>query len=307
MKRLWQGNVNAWECDELGHMNVMPYVTKALSALGRMSEELGMRSAFSRTATASLAVKSIQIRYLTEARAGAALYIDGGILDYNETSARLILIMTHALTEKTAATIRFSVDHIEPRSRRVFAWPEHLKTPLESHRVEAPDVATPRGLKFETTGDDINLERADALGLKLIGMGQFQPQDMDVFGCLRPEQVVGRVSDSVIHFTEAFPEETEAHLQDGDLAYGGILLEANVHLHAQPNAGQSYVIRSGLVDVTPNVRHLVHWGLDPVSGHALWTMEGIAGIMDLKARRLVKLDSDRLKSIHALTIHELTA
>lgn len=68
---LWRGNANAWECDELGHLNVMFYITKAMQALETLSHQFGMHQAFSQQALASLQVNSYQVRYLAEARAGA--------------------------------------------------------------------------------------------------------------------------------------------------------------------------------------------------------------------------------------------
>lgn len=46
---VWRGGVNVWECDEMGHMNVRFYVTRAMQGLVGLAAELGMPEAFSPT------------------------------------------------------------------------------------------------------------------------------------------------------------------------------------------------------------------------------------------------------------------
>ena len=60
---LWRGNANAWECDELGHLNVRFYLAKAWEAVEALSEALNMRAAFQPGATATLIAREIDIRF----------------------------------------------------------------------------------------------------------------------------------------------------------------------------------------------------------------------------------------------------
>lgn len=54
MIELWRGNANAWECDELGHMNVRFYLAKAMEALGNLADKAGLNGVYLQDATATL-------------------------------------------------------------------------------------------------------------------------------------------------------------------------------------------------------------------------------------------------------------
>lgn len=214
------------------------------------------------------------------------LTIEGGVESFTESSAIVCLRMFHTGTDKTAASFRIELDHIHPKTRKVFAWPERVCKKLETLSITRPEDTVARSLTSVEPNTDASEKEADRLDLTMIGMGQFGPQDMDVFGYLRPDQITGRVSDSVIHLSDAFPEEAAIHSDDTELNMGGVLLEAIVHIHRLPQAGTGYVIRSGLAGYTQMVRRVVHWGLDITTGKPLWTMEGVTGMMDLDARKL---------------------
>ena len=43
---LWKGNVNAWDCDEMGHANVRIYAEKAVEGFGSFAAAIAMTHAF---------------------------------------------------------------------------------------------------------------------------------------------------------------------------------------------------------------------------------------------------------------------
>lgn len=306
MQELWRGNANAWECDELGHMNVRFYIAKAMQAAIALSELSGMRGAFCSDATATLIARTLQVRYLAECHAGVPLVIRGGVSEITETGARFAMVMDHTAKGVPAASFLFDFEHADPRSGRPFAWSQRLLTGLERLKVDAPVETTPRTLTGSVPRKDISLAKADALGMAVTGRGRFGPEDMDVFGRMRPEITIGKTSDSVIHFKDGFPEEWAGHDSDDGLTLGGALLETRVHIRRYPRAGEGYLMRSGLIGANANVRSLVHWMLDPATGQPLWSIEGVACMMDLKARRLFKTPPERLAELQSRAIKGLT-
>ena len=56
---VWRGGVSAWECDEMGHLNVRFHVSRALEGLGVLAELLGLEPIFAPNAAATLAVRAI--------------------------------------------------------------------------------------------------------------------------------------------------------------------------------------------------------------------------------------------------------
>jgi acyl-CoA thioester hydrolase len=298
MIELWRGNANAWECDELGHLNVRGCIAKAMQAAGRMAEIIGMRGAFAPGATATLIARALHVRWLAEVRPGAPLIIEGGVEAVSDTGLEALFVMRHAARSDLAATVRIAFDHAEPGSPRAFPWPERLSGAARRLMVPVPPEAAPRGVSGAGPTGEIGAERADALGLPRIGLGRFGAEDADAFGRIRPEVLIGKVSDSAVHAREAFPEQWAAH-QTGGLTHASALLEARIAVRRLPRPGEGYEIRTGLIEAGPKVRRLVHWVLDPVTGAALWSVEGVACIMDMKTRRLAPAQGDTLAALRS--------
>ena len=71
MLTCYRGGVNTWECDEMGHMNVRFYVTKAEEGLGVFASALGLtpdchkaNSLVSRLATFASHLAALRFRRL---------------------------------------------------------------------------------------------------------------------------------------------------------------------------------------------------------------------------------------------------
>ena len=296
MQDLWKGNANAWECDELGHLNVRYYLANAMQAIGTLADRLGLSEIFTRRATATLLVETIHIRFLAEARPGAPLAIEGGVSDWDEAGVEVLLIMRHAARDKIAATFRIRLSHIAPHTGRPFPWPKRLEGMLDTLRVDIPDIAQPRGLHLdEPAREEVSLTKADELGMQFTGLGRFSKSDTDLFDRMLPELTLGKVSDSAIHFSQGFPRLWQAHQGDDPVRIGNALLECHIRIHSYAQTGQGFVMRSGLKAANEKVRNLVHWILNPVTGEPLWTIEGVSCDMDLDARKMMLAQGEDLK------------
>jgi acyl-CoA thioester hydrolase len=306
MIELWRGVVNAWECDELGHMNVRFYLAKASEAIANLAEAAGLNPVQRPDALATLVPGDLHIRFLAETHPGAPLFIEGGLLDRDATCATAILVMRHSGTGKPAATLRIVLHHTSPHSGQDFAWPGRFAARAEALKVALPDFAAPRGIALTSAPVAASLQRAEALALEPIGRGRFAAQEMDPFGWMRMEFLLGRISDSVTNFAAAFPEEWAMHAGETSENVGSALLECRIRPQRWPRTGDGYVVRSGLKSAGPKVRNIVHWVLEPSTGRPWWTMEGVAAPMDLKARKLLDMDAKRLTALQSVAREDLT-
>lgn len=288
MIELWRGNANAWECDELGHMNVQFYLAKASEAVGNLAALAGLGNVSRSDNYATLLPRTLHIKFLAEAHPGAPLMIEGGITGHTDTLMHAELIMRHGGSGQVAATFQFELEHVSPSEGRPFNWPKRFASAVEKLVVSTDPKAAPRGIDADDSAGNASVMRADALGLEQIGMGRFTGDDIGPFGRIRADVFLGRVSNSVVNFRGAFPEEIAFHNGELDSRIGSALLETRIRPCRWPREGDGYVIRSGLKSVSPKVRNLVHWVLDPATGKPWWTMEGVAAPMDLDARKLVE-------------------
>ena len=284
---VWRGCVNTWECDEMGHMNVRFYVVRAMEGLVGLAAALGMPQAFSPHANATLQVREQHIRFLREARPGAPLFMRGGVVEMGESEARLLLVLFHASGEP-AASFQTVVAHVTPDGDpRPFAWPRQALELAEALTVAIPAYAAARSVSLEPFTSQASLARADALGLIPISAGAFHGQDCDVFGRMRPEQFIGRVSDGIATLASRSRAVILDAAEPKPKRIGGAVLEYRlVHL-AWPRAGDRFVVRSGMAGVDARTQRLVHWMLDPHTGKAWGTSEAVAVTLDLDARKIV--------------------
>ncbi|WP_421785666.1 thioesterase family protein [Hyphobacterium sp.] len=304
MIKLWRGCANAWECDELGHLNVRFYLAKAWEAVGDFADRVGMPHAFESGATSTLQATDITIRYLAEVRPGAPLCISGGVLDIGDDNVDIVLRLDHAASGRIAAIFRMTLGHAVPGSRRTFPWPQRIRDALECLRTDPPDDMKTRSLSAHAPASGIRIADADRLGLTEIGRGRINPEDCDTYGVMMPEHLQGKVSNSVTNFAGGFPEQFADHAAGGGKV-GGALLEGRIAIRRWPSAGQGYVIRTGLRAADRNVRTLVHWVFDR-RGRLMWSMEGVAAIMDLKARKLVKASDETFQFLSSQVRPDLT-
>lgn len=286
---IWRGGVNTWECDEMGHMNVRFYVTKAVEGLVGLAAALGLPHAFALHAGATLLVREQHIRFLREARAGAALHMTGGVVEMGEDDARFLLLLWHSESGALAASFQTVVTHVTSAEGRAFPWPERTREQAAALTLPVPDQAAARSVSLAPAASLAGQARADELGLIRIAQGAVSPADCDVFGRMRPEQFIGRVSDGIPRLIRSFRETVVRGSDEQPTRVGGAVLEYRlVHLD-WPRAGDRLEIRSGLKDADTRTKRMVHWMIDPETGKAWGTSEAVAITFDLDTRKIVPI------------------
>jgi acyl-CoA thioester hydrolase len=242
-------------------------------------------------------VKDQHIRFLKEARPGAALHMTGGVLEMSDTEARVLLLMVHSGSGELAASIQSVVSHVTTREERAFPWSPDVRARAAALSIAVPERAAPRSLAIDTAPGVADLAAADRMGLVRLSAGAIGAQDCDAFGRMRPELFIGRVSDGVPAMAAAFRAGGEA--AERPAGVGGAVIEYRLIHHAWPRAGDRFEVRSGLAGADARTQKVVHWMLDPVSGKAWGTAEAIAVALDLTARKMIpnsEADLERLRA-----------
>jgi acyl-CoA thioester hydrolase len=303
---IWRGGVNTWECDEMGHMNVRFYVARAMEGLAGFARLLGMADAFTPHAASSLIVREHHLRFLREALAGAPLHMVGGVVEIDETSATILQVLLHTRTGEPAATMLTKLIHAAPEPARAFPWPERARRAAAALRVEAPPYAAPRSISGDVLTPLASMAQADAFGLGCAGRGTIQPQNCDVFGRMRAEEFIGRVSDGVPGLlgrvrkavTEAAPQKAAR--------VGGAVLEYRLLYLDWPRAGDHLELRSGISGVEEKTQRMVHWLLDPTTGKAWGSAEAVAVNLDLDARKIIPIAPEARAALKDYIVEGLT-
>lgn len=301
---VWRGGVAAWECDHMGHLNVGFYVAKASEGLIGLAAELGMPHAFAPDARATLIVKDQHIRFLKEARPGAALHMTGGVVEIGEDDARLAFLLHHQ-DGALAASFQTLVAHATAGDGRPFPWPERIRARLEALRMDVPEAGAPRSIRLEPVESQASLARAEALGLKRTALGAIRSVDCDAFGRMRPELMMARISDGIPHFFEGRRPGSGSGAGDAR-KIGGAALEYRLIHFGWPRAGDRVELRSGSAGGDARFRRLVHWLVDPDTGRAWGSAEAIAVSFDLETRKIVTLSDEELARVEADAVSGLS-
>ena len=107
----------------MGHMNVRFYLARAHEGLAGLLAALGMEGAMRAGADATAVVLDHHVRFMREARAGAApLMMRAGLLELGETDARLLQLIIHADSGEIAAAVQTLVRHATAQGRPAFPW-----------------------------------------------------------------------------------------------------------------------------------------------------------------------------------------
>jgi acyl-CoA thioester hydrolase len=299
---VWRGGVNTWECDEMGHMNVRFYGVAAMQGLAGLAAALGMPGAFAADAGATLMVRDQHIRFLKEARAGAALHMTAGVVEMGRHEARLLLLLIHGDSGALAASFQIVVAHVTARDGRPFAWPARTRERAQALTVAIPPQAQARGLSLDPVKSAASLARATELDLTRIGLGAFAPQDCDVFGRAGAEQFIGKVSDGVGTLVHGFRHTVVEHAPPTSGEIGGAVVEYRLLYLDWPRAGDRFDIRSGLVGANERVMCMAHWMLDPHSGRPWGVSEVVAVTFDLQTRKVIPIT----EAAHAVLMSQAT-
>lgn len=294
-REIWVGGVNTWECDEMGHLNVRHWVAKSMEALAGLMAELGMPDALSPRAEATALVREQHIRFLREAHPGAALSARGGVVAIEGDEARLLIVIQHP-DGTPAATFQTVVRHATADGARVFPWPRRMLERAAELMVAVPDFAAARSVDLSPVIESAaSLAAAEAMGLKRIGLGAIGAPDVDGFGRMRTEILMGKISDGILHLLGA---DRGVGGEEGQ-RIGGAALEYRLVHYAWPRIGDRFELRSATAHVEERYRLLRHWMLDPLTGRPWASAENVAVGFDLDARKIVRLPADAVARIGA--------
>ena len=113
----YRGTVYPWQCDHVGHMNIMWYVGKFDEANWNLFARLGLTPSYLRSSGRGMAAVQQNISYKRELLAGDIVEIRSHLLDVHEKSIRFQHDMINAETGKITAFCEITNMHID-RSKR---------------------------------------------------------------------------------------------------------------------------------------------------------------------------------------------
>lgn len=299
MHEYWRGGVEAWECDEMGHMNVRFWSRRAMDALAWLERQLGL------PAELRLVMRDQHIKFLKEAAAGTPLYAVGGVIDVLADGLRVYLEIRHSRDDAIGATFINELACVRRGSLAPQPLPASVAEAARTRLVQLPDHALPRSVPVERPLRRGSLAVADAAGFRRVGLSMVRASDLDGEGLFLPEGFIGRVSEAVPTLMAGWREEAaeEASALDGVARRAGAaVLEYRLSFLAWPGAGDVVAVSSGVMAVADKTMTLNHWLLDPVSGAPWCVAEAVAITFDLNARKAIATPPRARAALEAMLV-----
>jgi acyl-CoA thioester hydrolase len=112
-----RGAVYPWQCDHIGHLNVMWYVGKFDEATWNLLALVGLTPSYLRAGQFGMAAVQQNITYKRELMAGDTITVRSRILEVREKVIRFVHEMASGETGEIAASCELTVVHLD-RARR---------------------------------------------------------------------------------------------------------------------------------------------------------------------------------------------
>jgi acyl-CoA thioester hydrolase len=127
----YRGAVLSWECDEIGHMNVMYYVNKFELAGRYLNGCLGMSKQVLDNHNWGTTVVRQEINYHQEVFSGTLLYANSSIIEIGNKSYVSFHELRNAETNTLISTARNTVVIFDLKTRKAVYLPEFVRLKLE--------------------------------------------------------------------------------------------------------------------------------------------------------------------------------
>ncbi len=135
----YRGVVYPWQCDQMGHMNVMWYTGKFDEATWQLFSALGITASYVRDRGLGMAAVEQVISYQRELLAGDVVFVRSQVLEVRAKVLRFRHEMVKADTGEVAATSELTGVHFDKSARKSCPFPDDVaaraRALLEGQRV----------------------------------------------------------------------------------------------------------------------------------------------------------------------------
>ncbi len=128
----YRGAVYPWQCDHVGHMNVMWYVGKFDEATWNLFAEAGITPTYLRKDGRGMAAVQQNITYKRELYAGDVVLIRSTVLEAREKVVRFQHEMVNLESSEVAALTEITAVHMDTERRKSCPFPAAVLQRLQA-------------------------------------------------------------------------------------------------------------------------------------------------------------------------------
>ena len=137
----YRGTVYPWQCDHVGHMNIMWYVGKFDEANWNLFARVGLTPTYLRQSGRGMAGVQQNITYRHELLAGDIVEVKSVLLELRDKSIRFRHDMRNAETGEIAASCEITAVHLDRQARKAIAFTDGVRRIAETQLAVAEPAA----------------------------------------------------------------------------------------------------------------------------------------------------------------------
>jgi acyl-CoA thioester hydrolase len=134
-----RGVVQAWQCDHMGHLNVMWYVGKFDEGTWNLLASIGLTPAYLRERKRLMVAVDQCITYRRELLAGDLITVESAVLAVGSSSVRFMHRMRNAETGALASLMILTGVHLDATARKSCPLPPAIRSAAESALLDDAD------------------------------------------------------------------------------------------------------------------------------------------------------------------------
>ncbi|MEP3247616.1 MAG: thioesterase family protein [Sneathiella sp.] len=279
----YRGGVEAWECDQMEHMNVQFYSTKAAAAFSHLQHALGLSPARIRNEKKALRFTSLRIQYKSEMRLGGLMHGLAGIRSVDAEGITGFLHLFDSVKNTISGVFEFTASYQDLISGNQLALPDDIRKAARALEDEHPDQYHPQPLKsqilpptpldhmFETNRTAVDVWECDA------------------FGHIELPNIIARFSDAASHIMQHVGI-TRQMQKDRNL--GSAALDYYTEFHQPIRKAASLYLKSGLLERMDKTFVFGHHLINCDTGDIINSTTVLGCYFDMSARKAVQLPAE---------------
>lgn len=136
----YRGTIYPWQCDHVGHLNVMWYVGKFDEATWNLFNGLGVTPTYMREQSRGMAAVQQNISYKRELLAGDVIEVRTRVLEVRDKVIRFVHTMYNGENGEVAAVCELTGVHMDRQARRSCPFPAAIRAAAEQALTEPADA-----------------------------------------------------------------------------------------------------------------------------------------------------------------------
>ncbi|WP_169567367.1 thioesterase family protein [Sneathiella limimaris] len=279
----YRGAVESWECDQMKHMNVQFYSSRASTSLAHLLNAIGLKPARIREERKSLRYRDLRIQYMSEMHVGAIMYGVSGIRKVDNGEIKAFTHLFDGSNDKLSSISEFHLIYedldtgerleipsdVLESAKRLEDEHEGLYEPAPMRSVLLP--AKPMDHMFETNRSAVDVWECDA------------------YNNIEVRNVIARFSDAASHIMSSVGI-TRAMQRERNL--GSAALDYYTEFNRPIRMADSLVLKSGLLDRMPKNFVFGHHLINCDTGEVVNCTTVLGCYFDMSLRKAVELPEE---------------